>query len=300
MYEPKIPFYQIRDFSAKLSATFDFIRENFKKLFISLILIVLPAAIIVSLAITIVMNAIKETIIISEGGPGNPEDFFASIIIGYLLVIALAVFVGIMIRLITFTYIDLYNKGEHTDIAIVDIFKKSLSKFGGSLLISIISGFAIVLGFLFFIVPGIILSVLLSLAIAVYVFEKTSPMDAIVKSYKLVKDKWLSTFGLLVVASIIAYFVSSIFSIPFFGVYLANIFTLMESAENGNQLENPIAIFKLFSSWYMALCFAIMILGSYLTAVIPSISLAYQYSNLVERQESVGLKKDIEKFDAIQ
>ena len=79
--------------------------------------------------------------------------------------------------------------------------------------------------------------------------------------------------------------------IPFYIFYFLSLFTLVDE----------IGINADVSSWWfqggMILSGILMILGSYLSYVIPIIALSFQYFNLVERQESVGLMSEIEQFE---
>jgi len=146
-------------------------------------------------------------------------------------------------------------------------------------------------GFIAFIIPGIFLMVVLSLAIPAMFFEKKGVFDAIGRSFKLIKGKWWSTFGLLFVASILMYAISMIFILPFYVFYFLSIFTLVE--ETGITAD--------VSSWWfqggMTLSVMFMFLGSYLTYTIPMVALSFQYFNLVERLESVGLMSEIQNLD---
>jgi len=74
------------------------------------------------------------------------------------------------------------------------IFQEGFSMIFAFCFLNIIVAFINGLGFLLFIVPGLILSIYLGFSIFVFVEEKTSPILAIRKSYDLVKGNWLKVF----------------------------------------------------------------------------------------------------------
>ena len=86
------------------------------------------------------------------------------------------------------------------------------------------------------------------------------------------------------------YAVSMICILPFYVFYFISIFSLMD--QSGITTDT--------SSWWfqggMTLSVMFMILGSFLTYSIPIVALSFQYFNLVERQESVGLMSEIDQL----
>ena len=90
------------------------------------------------------------------------------------------------------------------------------------------------------------------------------------------------------------YAVSLIFMVPFYIFYFIKMLTLVEE----------VGITTDTTSWMfqggMMLSVMFMFLGSFLTYTIPMIALSFQYFNLVERHESVGLMAEIEKLETDQ
>ena len=52
MSQPVIEFYKLRDFGAKMNATIEFLRENIGRLFLNLLFIAGPVALLMSLLMT--------------------------------------------------------------------------------------------------------------------------------------------------------------------------------------------------------------------------------------------------------
>lgn len=297
MSQPKIEFYKLRDFGAKMNATIEFLRENIGRLFLNLLFIAGPLALILSIFFKNLFSTFFN-LGFNAGQSGDVSEFssaFAVIGGSYFLMIIVIWLATSMIISVTYTYIRLYNEGVAKETSVGDVFRLALKKYGGILLLGILIGLSVVFGMFFFIIPGIYLAVTLSLAYPIYVFEDISPTDAFGRTFRLIRQKWWSTFGILIVTALLAYVVQLLFNLPLMVVYLMNIFTIVE--ESANNPGDPQAFMDMFSSWYMAVALAITMLGTYLSYCIPQIGLAYQYSNLVERSEGKGLMNEIEDFD---
>lgn len=79
----------------------------------------------------------------------------------------------------------------------------SLSRLASLLGASIVSGLLAALGFLLFIVPGIILMAMFSLAVPVIIVEQKWCFESLGRSKKLVSKRWGKTFVLLLLIGII-------------------------------------------------------------------------------------------------
>lgn len=293
MSEVKIEFYKLRDFGAKMNATVEFLRENLGRFSLNLLLIAGPLALALSLLFGNLFSSMTDLIGIQD--PDVAVGAFAVLGGNYFLMMLISWLAVSMIITVTYTYIKLYNEGVAKETSVGDVFRLSLKKYGGVLLLGFLTFIVTMFGMFFFFLPGIFLGVTLSLSYAIYIFEDISPTSAFGRSFKLISGKWWSTFGLLFVTALMAYVVQLVFSLPFMVIYFANIFTMVEEVQNNP--EDPTAIFEMFSSGYMTVAMAISMLGAYLTYSIPLIGLGYQYSNLVERSEGRGLMNEIADFD---
>ena len=297
MQTPKIEFYQLRDFGAKLNAVVEFLRENLGHLFISLLLIGGPAALLLSLIFKNLFGSLFQAGF-ETGSSGDPSQFFdVFAVIGgnYLLLMLLSWLAITLIVSVTYTYMKLYNEGIVKETSVADIFRKAMSRYGGLLVLSFLISFVTIIGMFLFVLPGIYLGVTLSLAYPIYMFEETSVGEAFNRTFKLIREKWWSTFGVIFVTYFMAYAAQMVFSIPFLIVYFFQIFSLMEEVQ---QSSDPSAFLSMFSSGYMVVAMAISMIGSYITYSIPLIGVGYQYSNLVERSEGRGLMNEIADFDS--
>lgn len=87
---------------------------------------------------------------------------------------------------------------------ILKLYKESLSLVLPLLATAVIAGVAVMIGFLLFVIPGIILMVFLAFAYFAVVFEKKWGTEAIAQSYRYVKGHWLSVFVRLLLIMFIA------------------------------------------------------------------------------------------------
>jgi hypothetical protein len=87
----------------------------------------------------------------------------------------------------------------------------TLQKLLSLLAASVITGILLVLGFVALIIPGVILAVMFSLVFPVIMLERTSVLGSLSRSSALVRERWLKTFGLLLLIGIIIAVVNGIF-----------------------------------------------------------------------------------------
>ncbi len=297
METPKIEFYKLRDFGRKINATIEFLRENFKGLFLCLLLIGGPAALLLSIVFKNVMSSFFSFGF--ETGSGAPPDlvnFFSLLGGNYFLMMLVSWLTVTLIVSVTFSYMKLYNDGVAKESSVGEVLRLALSKYGGLLILGFLISLVTIVGMFFFFLPGIYLAVTLSLAYPIFMFENVGVGTAFSKSFSLIRDKWWSTFGLLFVSYLIAYVVQVVFSVPFIFVYVMEMFSVVEEIEAGS--GDPTSIMGLFSSGYMTFAMAVSMVGTYITYAIPLVALGYQYSNLVERSEGRGLMNEIKDFDS--
>jgi len=121
--------------------------------------------------------------------------FFSPLVIGMFLVIVLwIIFIGL-------TFIILVVKPAGTKLK--EIFQEAWKKFGQYLWLVILTSIFVVLSTLFFIIPGIIVGTYLTFYSYVFVVEEEKGMNALKRSWNLVKGNWLKVFGRLFLLGII-------------------------------------------------------------------------------------------------
>lgn len=276
-----------------MNATVEFLRENMGRLFLNLLFIAGPVALLMSLVLNNLFSSFSDAIGLEN--EVQAMGFFAVLGGNYFLIFIISWLAGSMVIAVTFTYVRLYNEGVAKEAAVGDVFKLAMKKYGGVLLLAVLVVIIIFFSFFFFFLPGIFMFFVMPLCFATYMFEDISAPSAIGRTFTLLRGKWWSTFGIGFVGYILFYVLQLVFSVPTVVIYFANVFTLIEEATLNP--DDPSAVFDLFSNGYMAVAFAISMLGGYLAVSIWLLGYSYQYANLVERAEGRGLMNEIEDFD---
>ncbi|MCJ7763095.1 hypothetical protein MUP38_06560 [Candidatus Bathyarchaeota archaeon] len=201
-----------------ITKTFALYRQNFTKYLIPFL---------VAGAITGLLTTGISLAIVIPALPTNPRPTVEQVVNwlpGFLVaVISFAVLTGIVTWVIgtiaqgiSVKYTsDLLEKGQANLQA---GFNFALSKILSLLAVSIVTGVLIALGLIALVIPGIILAVMFALVVPAIIVEDTGALESLSRSRKLVSNRWLKTFGLMlllgVVIGIVSIIVSSI-SAPF-------------------------------------------------------------------------------------
>jgi hypothetical protein len=127
----------------------------------------------------------------------------AVVIIISLIVNAIAH--GICSRLVS----DMIEKG---DASLEEAFQFTVCKLFSLLVVVIITGILTALGFIAIVVPGIVLTLMFCLVVQVVIIEDVA-LDSLSRSRRLVSNRWLKTFVLLLIVCAIVLFVSFVGSL---------------------------------------------------------------------------------------
>jgi hypothetical protein len=274
MNQNKIELRKVRDFGQLLSATFEFIRQNFKLLFKSNLLIAAPFILLAG-----VFMGLYQSSLFNLSNYPDIEQFA----IPFLLSIIFMLFSYLVITIVTYSFIILYKSSEEDSFDINDIWQITKSNFGMLFFTGI--GYAVIIGFgfLLLIIPGIYLSVALSIIYIVRLEEGISFFSAIDRCIKIVSGNWWFTFGLIIVIGFIQGFLGFIFYVPNYIVTFFLAFAGID-ATTGEAGKVLFIISSIIAS-----------LGT-LLYTISIIAIAFQYYNLVERKEAPGLMHQIEEI----
>lgn len=309
-----INYHRSRDFSRKMNATFEFIRQNFKPLLKSIIFIAGPPVLIASLLMATFMDDLMSFSRSSMTG-SNPEmalNYFMSIsfwVQMMLLAISLVV-AGVMTLSAVNNYMLLYEEKRTNKIEVHDVWNRVRDTFGMYLsttilftvlyiaviivmmipfaLFAAISPVLVFFGVFIFI--GLLFYIVISISLTFFVraYERIGFFESLARSFKLVQGKWWSTFGLIVILYIVASFASMIFYIP---GYILTMINMLHSLESGAVAE-PSSTMQLITVILMTFYYLV----SMVMNALPNIGIAFQYFNLVELKEAKGLLTSIESF----
>jgi len=273
----KIEFNRVRDFSALLNATFEFIRQNFRILLKSTIFIVGPFILLAG-----VFGGLYQSSVFSFKAQTNTAGIFIPFLL-YFFFLMLAVFI---LMIVVYSIIDEYLNSNTLKLEMDLVWRRFKQNFWMILLTGLGYVITVVIGSFFLIIPGIYLAVTLSLIYMVRIVEKKIFFDSIGRCINIVKKNWWFTFGLILVLGLIQGFLGFIFYIP---SYIAMFFTAMSGINfESNGEGSPSEIL-----------FIITTIVSSISLIFYSISLigvAFQYFNLVERKEAPGLMAKIDSI----
>lgn len=261
-----------RSFSDKLNATFTFARQNMKQLVIILMLLGFPLLVAGNILLLYMQTTLANDIVAGGG------VFNFNYISNMLLSMSLLIVGYFWLHLITLSYIAEYAAGNR-DISPGAVLRRAYSNLGKVLGAGIATAIIVAVGFVFLIIPGIYLGIVLSLLTLVIVMEGDPLFEAISRCFYLIKDKWWSTFGLLFVMSIIVGLMQFAFNIPSFIINFAKVF---------HQQEPTFDLATILAHIFYTI-------GLSLLYPLSFIALAFQYFNLVELKESAGLKMEIDQ-----
>lgn len=273
-----IQLFQQRDFGNKINATFQYVGQNFRSLGLALLYIVGPVAVVAGIASGVIQsNMLKLMSESAETQADNPMAAFQALSQftspTFWLATLFSLLANVVVILTTYAHMKVYERTKNSDISVADVWAEVQPAIGRaiviSLLISVITGVAT----LFFIIPGIYVAVVLSLALAVTVFEGTDFGGTWDRCFKLIRDKWWSTFGLIIVMAIIVLIVGLIFAIP----------TAIIAFFIGAKMLPDV------STVWLVLGNVIALVGRTLLNAVIYMAIGFQYTNLVERQEGRGL-----------
>ncbi len=271
----KIEFRKLRDFGELINVTFEFLKQNLKKLGLSILFIVGPLALITGI-IGGIYSASRfnnlSTMQFSFNWPLMFLHYFFILISIHLLVT------------VTYSYVFLYFEKDYAEIEVSDVFQKTKEFFLPFLGISIGVFLAVLVGTMLFIIPGVYLSVTLSTIYAVKMIEHRSFWEALERCRYLIKNNWWFTFGLIFILGIIQYFFSFIIQLP---MSIVTFIGAMHSVtKKGTGINEVVVIIT-----------SLVYMFSFFFYTIGIIGITFHYFNLVEQKEARGLMQKISNIN---
>ena len=276
----KINLREERDFGNKLNATFYFIKKNFKPLFRALLLYVTPVALAAGIFSGLLQARMLQPMTgnVPAGAYGD-NPFFAQITsLNYILAVSLSLVSVFILFLTVSSYMVVYQdeEGEVEPAAVWEHIKNNLVQV-------IYSGIAFsVICFLSFFLfgLGIYLAVVLSLFIIVMVREETGFIETIERCFYLIKGNWWATLGLLLVVGFIQGIIGLLAGLP-----LGAVSVMRMLGVPGMGSDVLLVVVNVLSS----------VLSIFLYC-ISAVALGFQYYNLVEQKDGIGLMEQADRI----
>ncbi|GAB2847397.1 hypothetical protein GCM10027044_03040 [Hymenobacter ruber] len=291
-------FRQQRDFGQKFSATFEFIGAHWRGLGRALLYIVLPAALLRGVAAAVLQQQmLQETLGAVRSGTRyspNTAALEQLALMGrmtgtplYWLNISVSFAFATLLVLTVYSYVKLCMHPAPTDKPIMpgEVWQGVKEHFLGSFLSYFGLAILIIIGFFLLAIPGIYLSVAFSLFFVVKVMEGSGFGATLSRCLQLIKGKWWSTFGLLF---IMLFMLGILFAVV--GAMAGGLTLGMARGALGTDGANPN---------FSVLLIVLTTLGGVLNLLIyPPIllAIAFQYFNLVERRDGIGLRHMVDQL----
>ena len=316
MKKDTIIFQQERDFGDKINASFTFVSQNFKTLILSVLYFAGPLSLIGGIAQGIVQSnnlAFTTSGAVKPRGTSAGEIFANSFgdsfthlfTLNYLIAIVFLILATVTVAITVYSFIIEYKENENS-ITIENVWARMKSIFLPVLgcygivfliiilialaFVGIIGAFVSGVGGIFggfiaatigFVGIAVVMyfGVMYMLSPAIVAYEGIGALEALSRARFLIKDKWWSTFGLIMIITIINSFVAMIFGAP------AMIVTFMKVLKVGGDISGnlPLILTTMLST-----------VGQVLVSSLTYVAISFQYFNLVEKREGSGLKMLIE------
>ncbi|GAB3267259.1 hypothetical protein GCM10027347_35920 [Larkinella harenae] len=278
--------YQRRDFGEKINATIQYFVKQIRSLGMALLYIAGVPALLAGIASGITsasMLEVRVPVRSSSYSMGYSMGYWVGQQLtnpSYLIALVLALIIPLLVNLTVYGHLKVYNRHLNEPITVEAVWAEVREALGRATVTWFVIGLLVVVALFFFLVPGIYLGVIFSLAPAILVFEGASTGTCIGRCFELIGDKWWSTFGLIIIISFIAYALSFVFNVPAAVVSLVVSMKLMPNL--------PVFVSILTS--------ILSTVGSVLVSSLVALGVAFQYFNLIELREGHSILSAIESI----
>ena len=286
-----INLFQQRDFGDKINATFQYITQNFRSLALSLLYIVGPVALLAGIASGIFQSNLFDMASDPTTVPVSPSNDPMAVLRVFNNVFSpafwMTIFFGLLaalaVSLVTYAHMKVYAKKSGAAIEVTDVWEEMQPVIGRGIIISLLGSVITAIGFLFFVIPGVYLVVVLVLALAITTFEGTDFGQTLSRCFTLIRDNWWATFGLVIVMGLISGIVGLVFTAP---AAIINFLVL------GKLLPD-------LSGFWIVLGNVLSTVGGTLLRSLIYVAIGFQYANLVEEKEGRGLISSIDSIGTV-
>ena len=298
-FTDELDFRQERDFGQKISATFEFMGVHFQPLARVLLYLVVPVALLRAIAAGF-GGMLAGSASPAANAYSGVWDVQRNLYAAYLT--QPAAWAGVVLNTIFSTVLILAVYGyvrcclERTsapaptgrvglpppDVMPADVWALVRRQFVGSYFALWGVGVLVALGTFMLFVPGLYLAVALSIFFAIKVMEDTGFRASLSRSFKLMRGQWWPTFGLLLAVFLILYMLLLAFGLA--GAALSGFSTGLLHLDFAN---SPVlaVVFTGLSSLAQLLVYPVLL-----------ILLGFQYFNLVEMNDGVGLERLVNRI----
>ncbi len=280
-----IQFKKQRELGSLLSDLFKFIRLEWKSFFTLILKITGPALLVLLIAYIFYMQTFLGSFSLLES-IGTFESLGITFFIALLVMMAAGVlYYGLLYGTVVF-YVKSYIKNDGV-VNKQEVTAGVRNKFWSLLGLGFLVGMITVVGFVFCLIPGIYLGVVLATAFSVLIFEERNIMETISYCFDLIKNEWFMTFATFLVVFLLYYFINVIFQIPQYIYFFVKAFASSETVS-----ADPSTMFD----WVYTALTSISMLFQYLLYSIIVLSTVFVYFNLNEKKNFTGTMETIDSL----
>ena len=215
----KLNLNQQRDFSDMVSATFAFLKQEFRPFLRCFTVLVLPLMLLFLLVFSDTMGRGLSFSMGNTWDLTNRQDIDVQTMMSVFALVLFNVAISMVALLVSLSYIRVYQdhrrEGNEAEVTVSEVFHVMIRKLLPLLLWQFLYFLLIMVGMVFFIVPGIYLAVALTFGLLFIVLKDKSIGDSFSATFQLTRGKWWLTFAFVLILGLIVGVVSNIFQIPF-------------------------------------------------------------------------------------
>lgn len=309
----RIPLYASRSIGETLSATFDFVTQNFVPLIKFLAAFLLPVSALMGLSYQSMFSSLANI----ENLNDETEQIL-SVVMSYLPVLVLCLIGALLTVAVTYTLMQKYQQRDNllkgvTLSEIKPLLKHNLWRvFKMLLLLTLIGMVAFVVlvlvatmimsigskfeAFLFLLYMAMLAIALpLGLALPLCVFEpELGLFSCVKKALRLGFKTWGTLFVVMLVITMLVQIVSFILMIPFLFTTMTTMFFEIDSTQYASLAYTS-------SAWFSVLTFASSLLfcfGLLLMSALSFVAFAFCYGRAADKVEGVSVKNAVQNFDS--
>lgn len=309
----RINLYASRSIGETLSATFDFVTQNFVPLIKFLSAFLLPVSALMGLSYQSMFSSFAHIDYLKD-----ETELILSVVMSYLPVLLLCLIGALLTVAVTYTLMQKYQQRDNllkgvTLSEIKPLLKHNLWRvFKMLLLLTLIGIVAFVVlvlvaamimsigskfeAFLFLLYMAMLAIALpLGLVLPLCVFEpELGLFSCVKKALRLGFKTWGTLFVVMLVITMLVQIVSFILMIPFLFTTVASMFFEIDSSQYASLAYTS-------SAWFSVLTFASSLLfcfGLLLMSALSFVAFAFCYGRAADKVEGVSVKNAVQNFDS--
>lgn len=309
----RINLYASRSIGETLSATFDFVTQNFVPLIKFLAAFLLPVSALMGLSYQSMFSSFANIENLND-----ETDMILSVVMSYLPVLLLCLIGALLTVAVTYTLMQKYQQRDNllkglTLSEIKPLLKHNLWRvFKMLLLLTLLGIVAFVVlvlvatmimsigskfeAFLFLLYMAMLAIALpLGLVLPLCVFEpRLGLFSCVKKALRLGFKTWGTLFVVMLVITMLVQIVSFILMIPFLFTTMTTMFFEIDSTQYASLAYTS-------SAWFSVLTFASSLLfcfGLLLMSALSFVAFAFCYGRAADKVEGVSVKNAVQNFDS--